>query len=140
MVGVTRAESYLVFNSDDVQYGIEPDRRSKILKSFVKNTYSYHLNEILATIINEYTDWERPVQHPINIRDETIEALSDAQIVAPAVHTIDLHSMDRRHSYFYVFEYQSKYGDFPQVSYIFFYVLNIQCLYSHVLEMKKFFI
>lgn len=120
MVGVTRAESYLVFNSDDVQYGIEPDRRSKILRSFVKNTYSYHLNEILATIINEYTDWERPVQHPINIRDETIEALSDAQIVAPAVHTVDLHSLDRRHSYFYVFEYQSKYGDFPQVSKPFF--------------------
>ncbi|XP_063704896.1 neuroligin-4, X-linked [Culicoides brevitarsis] len=114
MVGVTRAESYLVFNSDDVQYGIEPDRRSKILRSFVKNTYSYHLNEILATIINEYTDWERPVQHPINIRDETVEALSDAQIVAPATHTIDLHAVDRRHSYFYVFEYQSKYGDFPQ--------------------------
>uniref|UniRef100_A0A336MZP0 CSON010552 protein n=1 Tax=Culicoides sonorensis TaxID=179676 RepID=A0A336MZP0_CULSO len=116
MVGVTRAESYLVFNSDDVQYGIEPDRRSKILKSFVKNTYSYHLNEILATIINEYTDWERPVQHPSNIRDETVEALSDAQVVAPAVHTVDLHSQDRKNSYFYVFEYQSKYGDFPQVS------------------------
>lgn len=42
--------------------------------------------------------------------------LSDAQVVAPSIHTIDLHSQDRRHSYFYVFEYQSKYGDFPQVS------------------------
>lgn len=68
LVGVTRAESYFVFNSEDVQYGIEADRRSKILKTYVRNTYSYHLNEILATIVNEYTDWERPVQHPINIR------------------------------------------------------------------------
>jgi hypothetical protein len=68
LVGVTRAESYFVFNSDDVQYGIEADRRSKILRTYVRSTYSYHLNEILATIVNEYTDWERPVQHPISIR------------------------------------------------------------------------
>lgn len=68
MLGVTRAESYFTFNSDDVQYGIEAERRSKILRTYVRNTYSFHLNEILATIINEYTDWERPVQHPINIR------------------------------------------------------------------------
>jgi neuroligin len=68
LVGVTRAESYFVFNSEDVQYGIEADRRLKIMKTYVRNTYSYHLSEILATVINEYTDWERPVQHPINIR------------------------------------------------------------------------
>lgn len=116
MVGVTRAESYLTFSADDVQYGLEPDRRSKILRSYVKNTYSYHLNEILATIVNEYTDWERPVQHPINIRDETLEALSDAQVIAPAIQTVDLHSTDHKKPYLYVFEYQTKFGDFPQVS------------------------
>ncbi|XP_058454581.1 neuroligin-4, Y-linked [Malaya genurostris] len=114
LVGVTRAEAYFVFNSEDVQYGIEADRRSKILKNYVKSTYSYHLNEILATIVNEYTDWERPIQHPINIRDETLEALSDARVVAPAVQTADLHSADHRNSFLYVFDYQTKFGDFPQ--------------------------
>lgn len=68
LVGVTRAEAFFSFNSEDIQYGIEADRRAKILRTYVRNTYSYHLNEIFATIINEYTDWERPVQHPINIR------------------------------------------------------------------------
>lgn len=62
LVGVTRAEAYFAFNSEDVQYGIEADRRSKILRTYVRNTYSFHLNEILATIVNEYTDWERPIQ------------------------------------------------------------------------------
>ncbi|XP_055375112.1 neuroligin-4, Y-linked isoform X2 [Condylostylus longicornis] len=114
MAGVTRAEAFFSFNSEDVQYGIEADRRSKILKAYVKNTYSYHLNEIFATIVNEYTDWERPVQHPINIRDETLEALSDAQIVAPSAHTVELHSAEHRRSYMYVFDYQTKFGDFPQ--------------------------
>ncbi|KAL7728240.1 hypothetical protein ACLKA6_007347 [Drosophila palustris] len=114
MAGVTRAESFFSFNSGDVQYGIEADRRSRILKAYVRNTYTFHLNEIFATIVNEYTDWERPVQHPINIRDETLEALSDAQVVAPAAQTVDLHSADHRNSYLYVFDYQTRFGDYPQ--------------------------
>lgn len=48
-------------------------------------------------------------------RDETLEALSDAQIVAPAALTVDLHSADHRNSFLYVFDYQTKFGDFPQV-------------------------
>lgn len=48
--------------------------------------------------------------------DETLEALSDAQIVAPAAQTVDLHSADHRNSYLYVFDYQTRYGDYPQVS------------------------
>lgn len=155
LAGVTRAEAYFAFNSEDVQYGIEADRRAKILRTYVRNTYSYHLNEILATIVNEYTDWERPIQHPINIRyccntkrfvffvqkiikvfyfvlsvvcrliatirDETLEALSDAQYVAPAAKTVDLHSANHRNSFLYVFDYQTKFGDFPQVCVMFQY-------------------
>ncbi|KAL7035915.1 hypothetical protein ACKWTF_008621 [Chironomus riparius] len=113
LVGVTRAESYFIFNAGDVQYGIESDRKTKILRTYVRSTYSYHLNEILATIENEYKDWEKPVQHPINIRDETLEALSDAQVVAPATLTVDLHSADHRNSFLYVFDYQTKFGDYP---------------------------
>lgn len=48
-------------------------------------------------------------------RDETLEALSDAQFVAPAAQTVDLHSADHRNSFLYVFDYQTKFGDFAQV-------------------------
>lgn len=48
-------------------------------------------------------------------RDETLEALSDAQVVAPAALTVDLHSADHRNSFLYVFDYQTKFGDYPQV-------------------------
>ncbi|KAL0109249.1 hypothetical protein PUN28_014378 [Cardiocondyla obscurior] len=117
MVGVVRSEAYFSLTSEDAQYGIEADRRTKILREFVRNTYTYHQPEILATIINEYTDWERPVQHPVNIRDETLEALGDANTVAPATRTADLHSQSHRNSYLYVFDYQTKFGDYPQVCY-----------------------
>lgn len=41
MLGVVRAESFFAFTGDDVQYGIEADRRTKILKTYVKNTYKW---------------------------------------------------------------------------------------------------
>jgi hypothetical protein len=41
---------------------------------------SGYRTEILAASIHEYTDWERPVQHPISVRDETLDALADAQV------------------------------------------------------------
>lgn len=44
-----------------------------------------------------------------------MEALGDANTVAPATRTADLHSQSRRNSYLYVFDYQSKFGDYPQV-------------------------
>lgn len=50
-------------------------------------------------------------------RDETLEALSDAQFIAPAAKTVDLHSANHRNSFLYVFDYQTKFGDFPQVSF-----------------------
>lgn len=42
--------------------------------------YRFHRNEILAGAIHEYTDWEKPAQHPLNIREETLEALGDAEV------------------------------------------------------------
>lgn len=50
--------------------------------------------------------------------DETLEALSDAQYVAPAAKTVDLHSANHRNSFLYVFDYQTKFGDFPQVGFL----------------------
>lgn len=39
MVGVVPAEAFFMFTSDDIQYGIEDEKRSKILRSFLKNNY-----------------------------------------------------------------------------------------------------
>lgn len=86
--------------------------------------------------MNEYTDWDRTVQHPVNTKDACVQALSDAQFVAPLVQTGDLFTL--RHTkkpnsphiapildseeepmpktYFYVFDYQVKDGTYAQVS------------------------
>nr|CAD7457373.1 unnamed protein product [Timema tahoe] len=122
LFGVVTSEALWRFSSVDVQVGFEGERRDKIIRTYVRNAYTYHLSEIFHTAVNEYTDWERTVQHPINMRDATVAALSDAEFVAPLVQTGDLLSYrvtsspggGSTRSYFYVFDYQTKEGDYPQ--------------------------
>ncbi|CAG2163518.1 unnamed protein product [Oppiella nova] len=83
---------------------------------------------ILLTLINEYTDWTRPVEHPINLLDSLLDIMSDALVVAPVIETGDLHSrplmptkpyhrlsssarpQTRGKTFFYVFVHQSEEG------------------------------
>jgi neuroligin len=70
------AESYLEFNAQDLEFGFNESRRDRILRTFVRNAYYYHLNEIYSTLKNEYTDWDKPVQNPLSVRDATLEVSS----------------------------------------------------------------
>ncbi|XP_044006504.1 neuroligin-1-like isoform X2 [Aphidius gifuensis] len=131
LFGVTTSEALWSFAENDVQSGFEGVRRDRIIRTYVRNAYTYHLTEIFYTIVNEYTEWERTMQHPANTRDGCVQALSDAQFVAPLVQTGDLFTL--RHTrksnnphvqpvpdsetepmpntYFYVFDFQIKDSD-----------------------------
>ncbi|CAK9806868.1 nlg-1 [Anthophora plagiata] len=144
LFGVTTSEALWKFAEKDVQQGFEGERRDRIIRTYVRNAYVYHLTEIFYTVVNEYTDWERTVQHPMNTKEACVQALSDAQFVAPLVQTGDLFTL--RHTkkpnnphiapipdsekeplpktYFYVFDYQMKDGDYPQVSGNSFYTIS----------------
>ncbi|XP_012257113.1 neuroligin-4, X-linked-like [Athalia rosae] len=114
IVGVTTAESYLDFNANDIQYGFEEEQRNRVLRTFVRNAYVYHLNEIFSAIRNEYTDWDKPVLHPINIRDSTMEALSDGHTVAPLMRVAFYHARRGAKTFFYHFNYQTKDSEYLQ--------------------------
>jgi len=43
----------------DLKFGFEAPRRDAILRTLIRNSFSFHLNEILATVTNEYIDWEK---------------------------------------------------------------------------------
>ena len=64
---------------------MELEGRNQILSEFVAANYELHQREIFSAIVTEYTDWQSPTQHPASIRDKTLEALNDAQYVAPLV-------------------------------------------------------
>ncbi|EEB16933.1 acetylcholinesterase precursor, putative [Pediculus humanus corporis] len=114
MLGAATTESYLDFNAADIQYGFEEDQRNRVLRTYVRNAYIYHLNEIFSTVRNEYTDWDKPILHPINIRDSTLEALSDGHTVSPLMRVGYLHAKRGAKTYFFHFGYQSKETEYPQ--------------------------
>lgn len=113
MFGVTRSESYFYISENEEKLGLEIERRDKLLRTLVRNIFNYHLQEIFLTIVNEYTDWTKTVQHDQNILDGTLDALGDALVVAPMVKSANYHSMSQRKSYFYVFNYQTEDGKYP---------------------------
>ncbi|XP_055695140.1 neuroligin-4, Y-linked-like isoform X1 [Lutzomyia longipalpis] len=123
LFGVVTSEALWRFSNIDILNGFEGERRDRIIRTYVRNAYTFHLSEIFYTVVNEYTDWERTSQHPINTRDAAVAALSDAQFVAPLVHTGDtlaptpaLPGQEKSgpNCFFYVFDYQTKEGDYPQ--------------------------
>ena len=115
--GVASADA-LIFglNNKELEYGLELEGRNRILSEFVSNNYKLHQREIFSAIVNEYTDWQSVTHHPVSIRDKTLEALTDAQYVAPVVETGDYHSSLNAKSWFYVFDYQTRNSHFKQVT------------------------
>ncbi|GFY37874.1 neuroligin-4, X-linked [Trichonephila inaurata madagascariensis] len=114
LMGFTRVESFSFFTAADERYGLEGVRRDRMLRTLVRNLFTFHLQEIFLTIVNEYTDWTRPVQHPVNILDGTIDAMTDALVVAPSVSSANLFSKTMHNIFLYVFNYPSDASDHPQ--------------------------
>lgn len=115
LFGVTKEEGFNFFNENDTNMGIDERKRQRILRTFVTNLFVYHQDLIYYSILNEYTDWETAskFEHPQAIRESVTEVLSDALYTAPLIEAADFHSLVHLDSYFYVFSYQTKKGDFP---------------------------
>ncbi|GFY61682.1 neuroligin-2 [Trichonephila inaurata madagascariensis] len=118
MFGMTRIESYNQFSSQEDKMGIDTLRRDRLLRTLVRNLFTYHLQEIFLTVVNEYTDWSKPDQHPIIILDSTTDAMSDALVIAPLVRTGNFHSRVRYprkpKTYQYVFTHQTEEAEYSQ--------------------------
>jgi neuroligin len=138
LFGLTTTESYLDLSAQDLEFGFDETRRDRILRTFVRNSYTFHLNEIFSTLKNEYTDWERSVQNPLDVRDATLEVLSDGHTVAPLVKLGYLHASRGGRTYFLHFDHMSNDRDFPQVQiYIFTIIITIYHTYRSFGSMES---
>ncbi|VDM38386.1 unnamed protein product [Toxocara canis] len=112
LVGVTSNPAHHLLSNDDLRHGVDKDRREKIFRTLVRNLYDFHRTEILAAIINEYTDWENPKDHPKTIRNCVLSALSDILFVAPTIETARLHSIEENHrdsnTFMFVFSHETR--------------------------------
>lgn len=86
------------------QNGLNETRRDRILRTYVRNTYRYHLHEIYSTLRNEYTDWERGEQSPVAICEGLLSLLGDGQVAAPLLRLALLHSASAGRGYFLHFQ------------------------------------
>lgn len=120
LFGLVSNEVLSRFSLQDLQVGFDTKRRDKILRTFIRNAYLYHLSEIYYAVVNEYTDWAR-ASNPLSILEATVAALSDALYNAPLVQTGDIlsapvqSSPSRARTYFFVFDYQPKDQEHPEV-------------------------
>ena len=107
MFGVTRVEAPLELSPEEEKQGISLDKRDTILRTLVRSMVNYYQELISLALINEYTDWSVPSEHPINVLDSLIDILGDASIVAPITKVANLHFKHiQKPIYQYVFVYQ----------------------------------
>ncbi|XP_018392784.1 PREDICTED: neuroligin-1-like [Cyphomyrmex costatus] len=104
LFGLTSDEAWVNLTERDLQNGLNETRRDRILRTYVRNTYRYHLHEIYSTLRNEYTDWERGEQSPVAICEGLLSLLGDGQVAAPLLRLALLHSVSEGRGYFLHFQ------------------------------------
>ena len=106
LFGVSRVESQS-FNAKEETSGIDLNKRKKVLRTLIRNCYSYRLQEIFLAVSNEYTDWTHAnPQSPISLMETTAEAVSDCTVVAPLVKSALIHARKKSRkasTFFYYF-------------------------------------
>ncbi|XP_046835011.1 uncharacterized protein LOC124431311 isoform X2 [Vespa crabro] len=104
LLGLTSDEAWVNLTDEDLQNGLNETRRDRILRTYVRNTYRYHLHEIYSTLRNEYTDWERGEQNASAICEGLLSLLGDGQVAAPLLRLALLHSTSGGRGYFLHFQ------------------------------------
>lgn len=70
LIGIVTHDFFDELSDRQLRHGMSLEQRDKMFQTFVRNQYNAHLQEILLTLQNEYTDWEQAQQHPSNIKEQ----------------------------------------------------------------------
>ncbi|CAK5089804.1 unnamed protein product [Meloidogyne enterolobii] len=112
LVGTVQHPAQHLIADQDMQNGLNIERRDKILRTLVRNIFDFHRSEILQAILNEYTDWENPKNHSKSMRNGLMEILGDLLFTAPLIETAKAHSLDEgpikaANTFFFVFTHET---------------------------------
>ena len=112
MGSVEDEATYLYFSDTSLEEGIGPDTRDKYLRTLIRNTYNYHMNEIFATVQNEYIDWtvQGPLEadppiRPRHLQKSASKAITDKLYLAPLLRTANWCHQSAFPTYFYVYTF-----------------------------------
>ena len=112
ILGMVEDETSIFFSDSETREGMGPDTRDKYLRSLIRNTYTFHLNEIFATVQNEYMDWTSLFGgdeeiNPRRIQWQTSRALTDKLYVDPILKSAKWLNDSGFQTYFYVYSHPS---------------------------------
>ncbi|XP_021956468.2 neuroligin-1 [Folsomia candida] len=114
LIGTSTVESFGELNTEDIEDGLSEGKRDRVLRTFVRNVFVFHLNEIYSTIKNEYTDWEKPRKDFIDVRDSILNILSDGLTVAPLIQVASMHSAKANaKTFLFHFQYEPDSSVYP---------------------------
>ena len=112
MGSVEDEATYQYFSDTSFEEGIGPDTRDKYLRTLIRNTYNYHMNEIFATVQNEYIDWtvQGPLEadppiRPRHLQKSASKAITDKLYLAPLLRTANWCHQSTFPTYFYVYTF-----------------------------------
>ncbi|KAL3846951.1 hypothetical protein ACJMK2_017891, partial [Sinanodonta woodiana] len=110
--GITKDESYSFFTEREIRDGIDKERRTQILRTFVHNMYQHHKQEIFDILDHEYSTWDRATDDATR-RNNLIDLLTDGLYLAPLIEMVQEHS---KHSdtYLYIFSYSTASENYPK--------------------------
>ncbi len=114
-MGLVEDETGLQFSEAEAAEGIGPDTRDRILRTLIRNTYNFHMNEIFATVQNEYTDWtwqgptrssavDAPIR-PGHLQWAASRALTDKLYMAPALMAANWCNHSAFPTFFYIYSH-----------------------------------
>ena len=102
----------LYFTETSCKEGIGPDTRDQYLRTLIRNTYNYHMNEIFATVQNEYIDWtiQGPLEadppiRPRHLQKSASRAITDKLYLAPLLKTANWCNQSAFSTFFYIYRF-----------------------------------
>ncbi|KAB7498140.1 Neuroligin-4, X-linked [Armadillidium nasatum] len=70
LYGATSAESFNILNASEVKFGMSKERRNRLLRAYISNTFDHQTSVIYAAVDNEYTTWNSSGRSPTGKRKE----------------------------------------------------------------------
>ncbi|XP_064638758.1 neuroligin-4, X-linked-like isoform X2 [Lineus longissimus] len=112
LIGVMKNEGFCFFEEEEIQNGITPSKRDKIIRTLVKNIYEFHKQKVYDIISHHYMDYEREPDNE-TLLNNMMDMLGDVLFAAPAIDLARRHSAIGR-TFFYSFTYPSRLDSFPR--------------------------
>eukprot|EP00094_Tigriopus_californicus_P003297 TCALIF_03172-PA protein Name:"Similar to nlg-1 Neuroligin-1 (Caenorhabditis elegans)" AED:0.14 eAED:0.14 QI:0/0.92/0.71/0.92/1/1/14/10/968 len=108
ILGLVEDESDTYFSELEASQGIGPSTRDQYLRTLIRNNYDFHLNEIFATVQNEYSDWMSSDLtggqiRPHYLQWEAAKAITDRLYTAPIIQSANWCNQSGFPVYFYIF-------------------------------------